>query len=324
MSQPMTHYFRNQFEITNLDATREVVIEGFFDDGIVVYVNGKEVSRCFVPVDSGHMTPAAVERRGQGRTPACFAVKKSVLKQGTNTIAVEVHQASEWSADLLFDLSVSSNVLSKVRKLLQSENTDQRDAGLRVATDLRAGAKSLVPLIKPLLDSDEHSVRLQAFGTLLAINAKQATKMETPKLKRFKEMDERKLWALTNNDSSWEIAEVPGLSRRDYLQSYHAATISDKLQPKNGATLNTKALALVRLGLHKRALQTLSAARKIHGQKPADFLVACIAYQGMGKTDRAKAMYDKALKLLDEIKRPELKTGFDNLLQQAQDLVEGA
>ena len=61
--------------------------------------------------------------------------------------------------------------------------------------------------------------------------------------------------------------------------------------PKNGMILNTLALAFVRRNDYANGLRTLSAARKIHGNKPADFLVACLAFHGLGKPDKAKSMY---------------------------------
>ena len=316
--QPMSFYFRRDFEVSS--SVLDVVVEGFFDDGIVLYVNGKEVARRSVPVQSDHSTAAVLERDGQGRTPTCFYVDKSLLKPGTNTIAAEVHQASEWSADLMFDLTVSSDVISKLRLALQSDSQEEVMAALRVARDIRSRARPLKREIAKHLEAKEEIVRLTAFSTLVAVDLKQGRKLEPPKMKKFKEIETRKAWAIAFNASSWDTAEVPGLSREDYLNSYHEALVATRLRPRDGMILNTQALTLARLGQQKMCLETLSAAKRIHGKKPADYLVASLAFHQLGKSDRAKAAYNAAMKMLEEITNPEQRQGFDGLQQETAKL----
>ena len=79
------------------------------DDGAAVFVNGTEVARVNLP--TGTLTDASRAPVGLAGnvedTFVPFAVPSSVLVEGTNTIAVEVHQNATASADLSFDARLS-------------------------------------------------------------------------------------------------------------------------------------------------------------------------------------------------------------------------
>lgn len=77
------------------------------DDGVVVYVNGKEVWRNLMPegvIGSGTLAVGAVADETRWNLASLPA---ETLRQGTNIVAVEVHQASPSSSDLRFDLSLT-------------------------------------------------------------------------------------------------------------------------------------------------------------------------------------------------------------------------
>ena len=77
------------------------------DDGVVVYVNGKEAFRQNMPTGViGHKTLASSAISGSDETAYFRNKTGNLLNDGLNVIAVELHQASLNSSDLSFDMEV--------------------------------------------------------------------------------------------------------------------------------------------------------------------------------------------------------------------------
>ncbi len=110
----LTSYFRRTFLVDDkdLEALARLKVSLLRDDGAVVYINGVEVVRDnldSIPIDS--QTPASRAVAGGNESRYFdFLVDPSVLVEGTNTIAVEVHQHRGGSSDLSFDLSLEALV----------------------------------------------------------------------------------------------------------------------------------------------------------------------------------------------------------------------
>lgn len=104
----LTAYFRSTFTVTNPAAVQGMAIDLLRDDAGVVYVNGVEVARSNLP--AGTITAKTYATRGlwgtEEQTPVNFGVPPTVLRPGTNTIAVEIHQSARSSSDLSFDARV--------------------------------------------------------------------------------------------------------------------------------------------------------------------------------------------------------------------------
>ena len=102
---PVTTYFQRSFGLDEVPAAG-LVLTTWADDGIIAAVNGTEIARRNVPTGPiGHRTrassaPASLSARAMLRR---FAVPASVLRPGTNTLAVEVHARSPHTADVSFD-----------------------------------------------------------------------------------------------------------------------------------------------------------------------------------------------------------------------------
>ncbi|MEI6949445.1 T9SS type A sorting domain-containing protein [Paraflavisolibacter sp. H34] len=102
----ITHYFRKTFSVAETDLYNDFTASLQFDDGVVLYVNGTEVFRNNMPAgDVGHRTLATSSATIQ----KSVVLPKSVFVNGTNVLAVEVHQFSNTSADMLFDLKLGGN-----------------------------------------------------------------------------------------------------------------------------------------------------------------------------------------------------------------------
>src|SRR4030095_11169209 len=102
----ITFYFRHMFTVADASAISGLVVRLLRDDGGVVYLNGVEVFRSNMPngpIFFNTFTPTAVGGPDEtnyfvGNIPA------SLLVNGANLLAVEIHQAAITSSDVGFDL----------------------------------------------------------------------------------------------------------------------------------------------------------------------------------------------------------------------------
>src|SRR4030095_12461385 len=102
----ITTYFRHAFLVTNAAGYDLLVINVQRDDGAVVYVNGVEAARYNMnagPVLFNTLAPND-NADGVGFFPG-FA-SGSLLVEGTNVVAVEIHQTSLNSSDISFNLEM--------------------------------------------------------------------------------------------------------------------------------------------------------------------------------------------------------------------------
>ncbi len=107
-----TYYFRNTFEITDASAFTGLIFDVRRDDGVVVYVNGTEAFRMNMPSGSiTYNTYASSTVGGSDESTYFQEITANLLVNGTNVIAVELHQASPSSSDLGFDMAVSVPVV---------------------------------------------------------------------------------------------------------------------------------------------------------------------------------------------------------------------
>lgn len=101
----ITSYYRKSISIDNLASRSNFVLTTFVDDGAVIYVNGEELGRSNMPTGTVSFdTVAASVNNGITST---FNVPVSMLKEGSNIIAVEVHQFLATSSDVIFNLSLT-------------------------------------------------------------------------------------------------------------------------------------------------------------------------------------------------------------------------
>jgi len=108
----ITTYFRKTFNVTGISGYSSFTMNVVRDDGVVVYINGNEVARDNMPGGTpAHNTLASAAISGTGETtPISFSVSPCSLVEGTNTIAVEMHQNDVTSSDLSFNMELIGNV----------------------------------------------------------------------------------------------------------------------------------------------------------------------------------------------------------------------
>lgn len=103
-----TTYFRTTFNVANPSVFSNITLNLLRDDGAVVYINGAEVVRSNMPggtISYSTLASGAIPNADEEKFFP-FTIAASNCIAGTNTIAVEVHQASATSTDLGFNLSI--------------------------------------------------------------------------------------------------------------------------------------------------------------------------------------------------------------------------
>ncbi len=99
-----TTYFRKTFSLSNTSSISALLMDLQLNDGAVIYLNGKEVARPNMPTGSVGYTTLASGCVSSGTTPVTMQIDRSAMVEGNNTLAVEVHQCSANSPDLIFSL----------------------------------------------------------------------------------------------------------------------------------------------------------------------------------------------------------------------------
>jgi len=104
----ITTYFRHEFNASNTSSFDSLTLELLRDDGAVVYLNGTEIARSNMPGGTiGSLTTASSSATGDESTFFSFDIPPSALDEGSNLLAVEIHQVSGTSSDTSFDLALS-------------------------------------------------------------------------------------------------------------------------------------------------------------------------------------------------------------------------
>lgn len=112
----ITTYFIREFEATSQPGQTELVLNLLYDDGAVLYLNGEELMRVNLPDTPINYTTTTLTYIGGADEDDFheFVFSTENLLEGTNTIAVEIHQHSGTSSDISFDLELQRNVYNAV------------------------------------------------------------------------------------------------------------------------------------------------------------------------------------------------------------------
>ena len=119
-THPLTVYFRSTFEIADISQVQALGLDLQRDDGAAVYINGIEVVRDALGSDAGHMDAASATTDGADESTffPFDNLDSSTLVEGTNSIAVEVHQVSASSSDLGMDLRLRGNMVAPLGRVV--------------------------------------------------------------------------------------------------------------------------------------------------------------------------------------------------------------
>jgi len=100
----ITTYFRRSFVVTNAAAYSFVWVDVKRDDGAVIYLNGREMTRMNMPSGPIDYRTLAFEAFDDGTSYNLAVLPASFLVEGVNVMAVEIHQSAANSSDISFDL----------------------------------------------------------------------------------------------------------------------------------------------------------------------------------------------------------------------------
>lgn len=107
---PITYYFRTSFEFNRITNEVQLRFRTLIDDGAIIYFNGAEIARLGMP--DGPVSNATLAGREVDNAdyegPFDFPATNFVT--GVNVIAVELHQSSPFSEDVVFGLELEAMV----------------------------------------------------------------------------------------------------------------------------------------------------------------------------------------------------------------------
>lgn len=109
----ITTYLRRTFEVADASSVVALALNLMRDDGAVIYINGTEVARSNMPAGViNYLTNSADTVSGTDETTYLPLLATTLpLVDGTNSIAVELHNRDGASSDLGFDLEVVATQL---------------------------------------------------------------------------------------------------------------------------------------------------------------------------------------------------------------------
>lgn len=160
-------YIRRHFEVQQPDGIESLYLYVQFDDGFIAYLNGKQIAIAAVKRDSNRIRVEQHEAAGY----EAFEIRnaKSLLKRGTNLLAIEGHNVSLDSSDF------------SLHPLLATSKIDDPATSLSVADFLA----DIDELERRLLDQSSYLTRLGFDHHTALSKLRQSINSET-KLDRFR------------------------------------------------------------------------------------------------------------------------------------------
>lgn len=105
-----TTYFRTTFDLQDPPESVQVfLLRVNHDDGVVIYLNGVELTRLSMPAGEISHSTLALSHEGGGYELHDLSSSISMLNETGNVLAAEVHQTSAESSDLVLDLEFQTS-----------------------------------------------------------------------------------------------------------------------------------------------------------------------------------------------------------------------
>ena len=102
--QSISVYMRKEFQVLDTSQIKRILLDIDYDDGFAAYLNGVEIGRNLLsgnPINFNDLAEGHHEAMlYQGNSPERLFLVKSLLQNGTNTLAVQVHNQSADSSDM--------------------------------------------------------------------------------------------------------------------------------------------------------------------------------------------------------------------------------
>ena len=110
LSTPRLYYFRTTFRVTNNLAGFTIYARARIDDGAVIYLNGRELTRVRMNAGTvGYYTSAtSTPGSGDATSDDIIPITPNDLVIGTNVLAAEVHQYGTDSSDIVWGMAIDA------------------------------------------------------------------------------------------------------------------------------------------------------------------------------------------------------------------------
>lgn len=141
----ITTYFRKSISVINAAQYGSYTLNLKRDDGAIVYINGTEVYRSNMPTGNvSYTTKASSDPADDGNTAQTITLPGNALMEGSNLVAVELHQSAGNGNDISFDLELQGNSGSPSALLTRGpylQMVNQTSATLRWRTNVATDSK---------------------------------------------------------------------------------------------------------------------------------------------------------------------------------------
>jgi len=137
----ITYYFRQAFTTTQPASVQDLTVNLLRDDGGIVYLNGAEIFRSNMPEGPVNYLTLATNAVAGAEETLYFqkAVAPALLREGTNVLAVEIHQSNPSSSDVSFDLSLTGTRTLLAPAILAQPSDAAVPGGATVTFSVGAG-----------------------------------------------------------------------------------------------------------------------------------------------------------------------------------------
>lgn len=130
----LTYYFRTRFNYSG-PTTAKLQLRHVLDDGAVFYLNGRELLRTRFTANPALYTSLADSNVGDAVYEGPFDLVATNLVPGENLLAVEVHQSNAASSDIVFGMSLDTQVISTTSESLVLNEILANNHGASPATN---------------------------------------------------------------------------------------------------------------------------------------------------------------------------------------------
>jgi hypothetical protein len=136
-----TYYFRTHFTFNgDANAITDFTLKTWLDDGVVVYINGTELTRIHMAQGAVSYSTHTENAYNVGNavletwTIAATAALKAALRIGDNVLSAQVHQSNDGSTDIVWGATLDANITTTTRTVTDPVPDRMYDlvAGLRV------------------------------------------------------------------------------------------------------------------------------------------------------------------------------------------------
>ena len=111
----LTYYFRTRFNFSGVAGGVSLKLQTVLDDGAVFYLNGQEIHRLRMPAGAVGYSTLANAGVGDAVFEGPFILPGSALLNGENVLAVEAHQSTAGSSDIVLGLTLETTYDSLTR-----------------------------------------------------------------------------------------------------------------------------------------------------------------------------------------------------------------